>query len=454
MTGFATRQVHAGGAEHDAGGAGTAQIAARSTAPERRPTPRATPVYLTAGFEFEEWEQAGGHFGAGEGYAYTRTGNPTTTAVERRIAALEGGADALFVASGQAAVTVALLGLVAAGQRVLAAASLYEGTRGLLLENLPRLGIEADFVDDAADPAAWERAIRPETRVLFLESIPNARNDLPDLAAVADVAHAHGLALVVDNTLATPYLLRPIEHGADVVVHSASKFLAGHGSVLGGVVVDAGTFDAAASGGLYPHLVAPSRTGGASVAARHGGLARLAYVRETVAPRFGPTPSPLNAFLVGQGIETLSLRVARQSVTALEVARWLAFRPEVASVDYCGLDSSPSYALAKRYLPDGQGSVFTFTLHGGAPAARAFVEAVEVVTHMTHIGDVRSLVLHPARTSHVLRTPAEQAASGVHPGTLRLSIGIEDLPDLLADLERGLGSASRAISKAVSEETP
>lgn len=450
MTGFATRQVHAGGAEHDAGGAGTAQ----STAQERRPTPRATPVYLTAGFEFEEWEQAGGHFGAGQGYAYTRTGNPTTTAVERRIAALEGGADALFVASGQAAVTVALLGLVAAGQRVLAAASLYEGTRGLLLENLPRLGIEADFVDDAADPAAWERAIRPETRVLFLESIPNARNDLPDLAAVADVAHAHGLALVVDNTLATPYLLRPIEHGADVVVHSASKFLAGHGSVLGGVVVDAGTFDAPAAGGLYPHLVAPSRTGGPSVAARHGGLARLAYVRETVAPRFGPTPSPLNAFLVGQGIETLSLRVARQSATALEVARWLAFRPEVASVDYCGLDSSPSYALAKRYLPDGQGSVFTFTLHGGAPAARAFVEAVEVVTHMTHIGDVRSLVLHPASTSHVLRTPAEQAASGVHPGTLRLSIGIEDLPDLLADLERGLGSASRAISKAVSEETP
>lgn len=446
MTGFATRQVHAGGLEHDAGGAGTAQ----AVAPERRPTPRATPVYLTAGFEFEEWEQAGGHFGAGQGYAYTRTGNPTTTAVERRIAALEGGADALFVASGQAAVTVALLGLVAAGQRVLAAASLYEGTRGLLLENLPRLGIEADFVDDATDPAAWERAIRPETRVLFLESIPNARNDLPDLAAVADVAHAHGLALVVDNTLATPYLLRPIEHGADVVVHSASKFLAGHGSVLGGVVVDAGTFDAAASGALYPHLVVPSRTGGASVAARHGGLARLAYVRETVAPRFGPTPSPLNAFLVGQGIETLSLRVARQSATALEIARWLAFRPEVASVDYCGLDSSPSYALAKRYLPDGTGSVFTFTLHGGAPAARAFVEAVEVVTHMTHIGDVRSLVLHPASTSHVLRTPAEQAASGVHPGTLRLSIGIEDLPDLLADLERALGSASRAVP----EETP
>ena len=445
MTGFATRQVHARAAGPDGGAPGAA--------PSGRVTPRATPVYLTAGFEFEQWEQAGGHFGAGEGFAYTRTGNPTTAAVEQRIAALEGGADALFVASGQAAVTVALLGLVAAGQRVLAAASLYEGTRGLLLENLPRLGIEADFVDDATDPAAWERAIRPETRVLFLESIPNARNDLPDLAAVADVAHANGLVLVVDNTLATPYLLRPIEHGADVVVHSASKFLAGHGSVLGGVVVDSGTFDAAASGALYPHLVAPSRTGGPSVAERHGGRARLAYLRETVAPRFGPTPSPLNAFLVGQGIETLSLRVARQSATALEVARWLAFRPEVASVDYSGLDSSPSYNLAKRYLPDGQGSVFTFTLHGGAPAARAFVEAVDVVTHMTHIGDVRSLVLHPASTSHVLRTPAEQAAAGVHPGTLRLSIGVEDLPDLIADLERALSAARRAADGTAPVDT-
>lgn len=445
MTGFATRQVHAG-AGHDPGVPGAANPG--------RVTPRATPVYLTAGFEFEEWEQAAGHFGAGEGFAYTRTGNPTTAAVERRIATLEGGADALFVASGQAAVTLALLGLVSAGQRVLAAASLYEGTRGLLLENLPRLGIEADFVDDAADPAAWERAIRPETRALFLESIPNARNDLPDLAAVADVAHAHGLALVVDNTLATPYLLRPVEHGADVVVHSASKFLAGHGSVLGGVVVDSGTFDARAAGALYPHLVVPSRTGGPSVAERHGGLARLAYLRETVAPRLGPTPSPLNAFLVGQGIETLSLRVARQSATALEIARWLAFRPEVASVDYCGLDSSPSYALAKRYLPDGQGSVFTVTLHGGMPAARAFVEAVRVFTHMTHIGDVRSLVLHPATTSHVLRTPAERAAAGVHSGTLRLSIGIEDAPDLLADLERGLAAAAGAAAGAGPDAGP
>lgn len=447
-TGFATRQVHARGAGRDDAGRATGEP---GPAPAGRVAPRATPVYLTAGFEFEEWEQAAGHFGAGEGFAYTRTGNPTTAAVEQRIAALEGGADALFLASGQAAVTVALLGLVEAGQRVLAASSVYEGTRGLLLENLPRLGIETDFVTDAADPAAWARAIRPETRVLFLESIPNARNDLPDLAAVADVAHAHGLALVVDNTLATPYLLRPIEHGADVVVHSASKFLAGHGSVLGGVVVDAGTFDARAAGGLYPHLVAPSRTGGPSVAERHGGRARLAYLRETVAPRFGPTPSPLNAFLVGQGIETLSLRVARQSASALEVARWLAFRPEVASVDYSGLDSSPSHALAKRYLPDGQGSVFTFTLHGGAPAARALVEAVQVFTHMTHIGDVRSLVLHPESTSHVLRTPAERAASGIHPGTLRLSVGIEDLPDLIADLDRGLAAARRAAGPGAAD---
>ncbi|MFE5338854.1 O-acetylhomoserine aminocarboxypropyltransferase/cysteine synthase family protein [Isoptericola sp. NPDC056578] len=421
--GFTTTQVHAGGSEGD--GPGSA-------------SPRATPIHLTAGFRFAGYEDAEAHFGAGEGYAYTRHGNPTTESVERRIARLEGGAEALFLASGQAAITTTLLGLVGAGQRVLASPSLYEGTRGLFLENLPRLGIETDFVADPADVGAWERAITPDTRVVFLESIPNARGDVHDLAAIARVAHARGLAFVVDNTLATPYLLRPIEHGADVVVHSASKFLAGHGSVLGGVVVDAGTFDAEASGRLYPHLVAPSRLGAASLVERHGGRARIAYLRESVAPRFGPTPSPINAFLVGQGVETLSLRVARQSTNALAVARFLDGRPEVDHVDYPGLGASPSDGLARRYLPDGQGAVLQVTLHGGASAARRFVEGLGVVTHMTHVGDVRSLVLHPASTSHVLRTPAEQAAQGVHPGTLRLSVGIEDLPDLLDDLERGL----------------
>jgi len=427
--GFTTRQVHAGDVVAD-GPAGAV-------------APRATPVYLTAGFRFDDLDQAGAHFGAGEGWAYTRHGNPTTEAAERKIAALEGGAEALLVASGQAAVTVALLGLVAAGQRVLSATSVYEGTRGLLLENLPRLGIETDFVADANDPDEWARRITPDTRALFCESVPNPRNDLVDLAAVAEVAHAHGLPLVVDNTLATPYLLRPIEHGADVVVHSASKFLAGQGAVLGGVVVDAGTFDAERSGALFPHLVEPTRLGGPGFAERHGGRARAAYAREVVAPRLGPTPSPFTAFLVAQGVETLSLRVARQSAVALEVASWLAARPDVLSVDYSGLPSSPSYGLAQRYLPDGQGSVFSFTLRDGERAARSVVENLELFTHMTHLGDVRSLVLHPASTSHVLRSPEEQAAAGIWPGTLRLSIGIEDPEDLVRDLERALSAGAR-----------
>lgn len=428
VPGFTTRQVHAGDVACGPDGV----------------SPRATPVYLTAGFRFDDFDQAGAHFGAGEGFAYTRHGNPTTDAAERKVADLEGGAEALLVASGQAAVTVAVLGLVAAGQRVLSATSVYEGTRGLFLENLPRLGIETDFVADANDPDEWARRITPDTRALFCESIPNPRNDLVDLAAVAAVAHAHGLPLIVDNTLATPYLLRPIEHGADVVVHSASKFLAGQGAVLGGVVVDAGTFDAERSGALFPHLVERTRLGGPGLAERFGGRARIAYAREVVAPRLGPTPSPFNAFLVAQGVETLSLRVARQSAVALEVATWLAARPEVLSVDYSGLPSSPSYDLARRYLPGGQGSVFSFTLRDGERAARRVVEQVRYFTHMTHLGDVRSLILHPASTSHVLRSAEEQAAAGIWPGTLRVSIGIEDPVDLVADLERALEPAPGA----------
>ena len=420
--GFATRQLHAGAT------AGTAV------------KPRATPIYLTAGFVLEDIDQASELFDSGDGYSYTRVANPTSEAVERRVAALEGGAAALLVGSGQAAVTVTLLGLLEAGQHLVSASSIYEGTRGFLLDNLSRLGIETDFVEDANDPDAWERLIRPTTRALFAESIPNPKNDIVDIAALAAVAHRHGIPLIVDNTLATPYLLRPIEHGADIVVHSASKFLAGHGAVLGGVIVDNGRFDAAASGALFPHLLEGGRGGSPSFAQRHGPLARIAYLREVTALRFGPTPSPLNAFLINQGIETLSLRVERQSRNALGVARWLEQQSEVHSVDYSGLASNPFHPLAQRYLPDGQGSVFSFTLRGGVDAARSFVDSLEVFTHMTHLGDVRSLVLHPASTSHNQRSERELSQGGIWPGTLRLSIGIEDLDDLLGDLGRGLAA--------------
>ena len=409
-------------------------------------TPRALPIYLSAGFVLDDFDQAEQLFGSGDGYSYTRVSNPTNAAVEQRVAALEGGAEALLVGSGQAAVVIALLGLVQAGEHIVSASSIYEGTRGLLLENLPRLGIETDFVTDANDPAAWERLIRPETRALFAESIPNPKNDILDIAAVAAVAHAHGIPLIIDNTLATPYLLRPLEHGADIVVHSASKFLAGHGAVLGGVIVDNGEFDVERSGHLYPHLTRPARLGGPSIAERVGGTARIAYLRDSVAMRFGPTASPLNAFLIHQGIETLSLRVERQSENALGVARWLEQQPEVHSVDYAGLESSPFHALAQRYLPDGQGAVFSFTLRGGIPAARRFINALSVFTHMTHLGDVRSLVLHLASTSHNSRTDEELSQAGIWPGSIRLSIGIENLPDLIADLETGLAAVRDDVS--------
>ena len=407
---------------------------------------RATPIYLTAGFEFDDFDHAAHHFGTGAGFGYTRTGNPTVQAVERQLAALESGADAVLVASGQAAVATALLTVAGAGDHVVASAHIYEGTRGLLLDNLARLGIEVTFVQDIADPAAWRDAIRPETRALFAESIANARNDILDIAAVSAVGDEAALPLIVDNTLATPYLLRPLEHGAAIVVHSASKFLAGHGSVLGGVIVDDGRFDARRAAHHAPHLVAPGRGGLASVADRHGGRARIAFARESVAPRFGAAPSPLNAFLIGQGAETLGLRVERQSRNALEVARWLAAHDAVESVDYAGLPTHPDHTTATRYLRGGFGSIFTFTLRGGLEAARDVVESVRVFTHMTHIGDVRSLVLHPASISHAYRTEEERSALGIRPGTLRLSIGIEDVDDLIGDLSRVLSTVWEKVA--------
>lgn len=420
--GFTTRQVHERG-----------KVGASS--------PRATPIYLTAGFSFDEYPDAAAHFDAGEGYAYTRIGNPTIDAVEGALAALEGGSQALLLASGQAATSVALLALAAAGDHLVVSNHIYEGTRGLILDNLSRLGIEADFVDEIGDPAAWEAAVRPTTKAFFAESISNATNRLLDIPAISAVGRAHGIPLVIDNTFATPYLLRPIELGADVVVHSASKFLAGQGTVIGGAIVDSGRFDAQRSGARFPHLVESTRAGYPGLAERVGGDARIAYARETVAPRLGPTPSPLNAFFIGQGIETLSLRVDRQSSNALQVAAALEAHPDVVGVDYVGLPSHPDHALAQTLLPDGYGSVFTFTVAGGAAAARRVVEALEVFTHMTHLGDVRSLILHPASTSHVRLTEAERLAVGVHPGTLRVSVGIEDVADLIDDLTRALDAA-------------
>jgi O-acetylhomoserine (thiol)-lyase len=426
MPEFSTAQVHAGEAPDAAHGA------------------RVTPIYLTAGFAFDSFAQAEGRFGGDEaGYTYSRSGNPTTAALERRVAALEGGREAIAVGSGQAALTVALLGLVEAGDHILSAQSVYSGTRGLFENGLRRLGIEIEFVDDPADLAEWRRRIRPTTRALFGESIANPGNDILDIAGIAQVAHENGIPLVVDNTLATPYLLRPGDHGADVVVHSASKYLGGHGSTLGGVVVDQGSYDWARS--PFAQLTRPDDwLDGASYVEAYGAAAYTAFARSVVASLFGPVLSPLNAFLIQQGIETLSLRVQRQSDTALAVARWLEAQPEVTRVDYAGLESHPDHELARRYLPRGQGAVLGFSLAGGAEAAERFYDAVELFSRMTHIGDVRSLILHPASTTHAHLPRDVRERTGIDAGLLRLSIGLEDAADLIDDLARGLAAVPAA----------
>ena len=430
---FATRQLHGGTRVPDAHAA------------------RRTPVHLTAGFVFDDFDDARDRFAGGPGYSYTRIGNPTTTSVERRIAELEGGLDAVLVSSGQAAIAIALLGLLRSGDEVVASAHIYEGTRCFLEQNLAELGIAVRFVHEPERTGAWSEAITPRTRALFAESIPNPRGRLVDLAAIAAIGHEHGAPLVVDSTFASPYLLRPLEHGADVVVHSASKLLAGHGGVLGGVIVGGAGFDWD-DAERFPQLAGADATlGGRSWAELHGPGAYLARLRAHVAPRWGSTPSPLHASLIEQGIETLSLRVERASANALTVASWLAGRAEVESVDYSGLPEHPSHELARYYLPDGQGPVLAFTLRGGKDAARAVIERVRVFTHMTHIGDVRSLVLHPATTTHIHRSAAERAAAGIGDGLLRLSVGIEDVHDLIADLEdafAAIPASARTLEEA------
>jgi len=408
--GFSTEQVH-GGVEPDEGHGA-----------------RITPVYLSNGFLFDDFDQARERFaGDDPGYIYTRYGNPTISGVERKIAQLERGAEAIAVASGQAALTIAFLALLQQGDHVVSARSIYEGTRGLLREDFPRYGITADFVADPNDPAQLEAAIRPNTKAVFIESIPNPLNDVPDIAGVAEVAHAHGIPVIIDNTLGTPYHVRPIEHGADIVVHSASKFLSGHGSAIGGVIVSSES-----------RFVADAPAEASAPAGLLGQPRGFAAKARSLAGRFGPTLSPLNAFLLQQGIETLSLRMERQSANALAIAQWLEARPEVESVDYAGLARSPHRALAERYLAGGAGAVFAFTLRGGEPAAKDLINAVKLWSRMTHLGDVRSLILHLQSTTHTHLSAAELEANGVGPGMIRLSVGVEDVADLIADLEQAL----------------
>ncbi|HEX3004442.1 MAG TPA: bifunctional o-acetylhomoserine/o-acetylserine sulfhydrylase [Angustibacter sp.] len=429
---FETRQIHAG------------QVADPTTGA------RALPIYQTTSYVFNSSEHAANLFGLKEfGNIYTRLMNPTTDAVEQRVASLEGGVGALLVASGQSAETLALLNIAEAGDHVVASPSLYGGTYNLLHYTFPKLGIETTFVEDPDDLESWKAAIRPNTKVFFAETISNPRSDVLDIEGVAGVAHEFGVPLVVDNTIATPYLIRPLEWGADVVVHSATKYLGGHGTSIAGVIVDGGRFDYAAYPERFANYNQPDPSYHGLVYARDLGVgsplgANLAFIlkaRVQLLRDLGAAVSPFNAFLIAQGIETLSLRVERHVQNAQAVARWLEGRDEVESVAYAGLPSSPWYERGRKYAPQGVGAVLAFEIKGGAAAGQRFVEALELHSHVANIGDVRSLVIHPASTTHSQLSEEEQRASGVTPGLVRLAVGLEHLDDILADLEAGFRAA-------------
>ncbi|MFP4149144.1 MAG: bifunctional o-acetylhomoserine/o-acetylserine sulfhydrylase [Nitriliruptoraceae bacterium] len=425
---FDTRQIHAGAVPDPTTGA------------------RATPVYQTTSFALGDTDRAARLFGLAEpGNIYTRIMNPTTDVVEQRVASLEGGVAALAVASGQAAETLAILNLAETGSHVVSSASLYGGTYNLFRYTLPKLGIEVSFVEDPDDLDAWQAAVRPNTKAFYGESIGNPKVDILDIAGVAEVAHANGLPLIVDNTVATPYLIRPLEHGADLVVHSATKFLGGHGTAIAGVVVDGGRFDFGAHAERFPGLTTPDPS-------YHGlnywealgneGAAYAIKLRVQLLRDLGPALSPHNAFLLLQGLETLSLRMERHVANAQTIAEWLEAQEEVERVWYAGLPSSPWHERAGRYAPKGTGAIVSFELRGGVDAGKRFVDGVSLFTHLANIGDVRSLIIHPASTTHSQLTPEQQLSTGVTPGLVRLSVGLEGVEDLLADLEAGFDAAT------------
>jgi O-acetylhomoserine (thiol)-lyase len=422
---FETRQVHAG------------------TSPDPTTGARAVPIYQTTSFVFKDTAHAAGLFDLSEeGHIYTRIHNPTTDALEQRVAALEGGVAAVATASGQAATTLAVLNLAGAGDHIVSSSSLYGGTYNLFHWTLPKLGIEVTFVDDPDDLDAWRAAIRPQTRLLFAETLGNPRGNVLDVSAVADLAHTAGLPLVVDNTVPTPYLLRPLEHGADIVVHSATKFLGGHGTAIGGIVVDGGTFDFGAHPDRFPGFTEPDASyNGLRYWPDLGPGAYAAKLRVQLLRDVGASIAPLTSFLLLQGLETLSLRIERHVANASALAAWLQAREEVETVHYAGLPSSRWYDAGKRYLPRGAGAIVAFELKGGIEAGRRFVDGLSLFSHLANIGDVRSLVIHPASTTHAQLTDAERLATGVTPGLVRLSVGIEGLADLRADLVAGFRAA-------------
>jgi O-acetylhomoserine (thiol)-lyase len=420
----------------------TAQIHAGATTD---PTTNAvvTPIYQTTAYAFNSSEHAAKLFGLAEfGNIYTRIMNPTQDVAEKRIAALEGGTAALLLASGQAAETFAILNIAQAGDHIVASSTLYGGTYNLFKYTLPKLGITTTFVENQDDLDAWSAAVQPNTKAFFAETIGNPKVSILDIEGVAKVAHDNGLPLIVDNTVATPYLIRPLEHGADIVVHSATKFLGGHGTVVAGAIVDGGKF-AWSKSDKFPGLTEPdpSYHGVNYTAALGDAIAYIIKARVQLLRDLGSAISPNSAWQLLQGIETLSLRVDRHVSNAQTIAEWLSKHPQVLSVNYAGLPTSPWFGAAKKYAPKGAGAIVSFEIAGGVTAGSKFVESLNLFSHVANIGDVRSLVIHPASTTHSQLTPEQQASTGVTPGLVRLSVGLETIADLIADLETGFASA-------------
>ena len=429
---FETRQIHAG------------QVADPTTGA------RALPLYQTTAYQFRDTKHAADLFGLAElGNIYTRIMNPTQDVVEKRIASLEGGVAALLVASGSAATTFAILNVATAGDHIVSSPSLYGGTYNLFHYTLASFGVEVTFVENPDDPESWRKAVRPNTKAFFGETISNPKNDILDIETIAKIAHENHVPLIVDNTVATPYVIKPIEYGADVVIHSATKFLSGHGNTVVGAIVDSGNFDYARYPEKFTSFNTPDPSYHGLVYAQALGVgsafgANLSYIfkiRLTLLRDIGAAASPFNAWLLAQGLETLSLRLKQHLANAKEVAAWLDKHPQVESVNYASLPGNKYNKLATKYAPKGSGAVLSFEIKGGIEAGKKFVEALTLHSHVANIGDVRSLVIHPASTTHSQLSEAEQLTAGVTPGLIRLSVGLEDIDDIKADLTAGFAAA-------------
>ena len=408
--------------------------------PDSQTLSRAVPIYQTSSYVFKSSEHAANLFGLKEtGNIYTRLMNPTTDVLEKRLAELDGGVGALAVASGQAATTYAVLNIAQAGQNIISTNYLYGGTYNLFHYTLPKLGITVKFVD-TSNPENIRQAIDENTRLVYMESVGNPKNNVDDFDAIAAVAHAAGIPFVVDNTVTTPYLFRPLEHGADIVVYSLTKFISGHGTSIGGAVVSGGAFPW--NNGKFPELAAPDPSyHGLNYWEALGNLSYILKMRLTLLRDLGACISPFNSFQIIQGIETLPLRVARHVENAQKVAEWLEKHPLVSWVNYPGLASHPDHARAKKYLPKGAGAIIGFGIKGGVEAGKKFIDSVKLLSHLANIGDAKSLVIHPASTTHQQLTPEEQVSSGVTADFIRLSVGLEDVRDIIADLEQALKAA-------------